>query len=255
MLIAQGTSPEVFSGHLFLGGQDPTGHRIDVTNYYLRLDDRPWLPVMGEFHYSRFPHQDWDLSLRKIKAGGITIVATYVFWIHHEEDEGSFCWRADRDLRHFAHLCRRHGLHLLVRIGPFAHGECRNGGLPDWLYGRPFAVRSLDRRFMHYVGRFYREIATQLRGLLYADGGPVIGVQLDNEYMHSGAPWEVTYHQGVEWVPLGTEGAAYARAKSAGRRGRIDGAALHLHGLDRLSSSRARVSADAGRLRLSTMGG
>lgn len=208
---ARHAAPAVLREHLSLGGRALDGRTIDVTSYYLERDGRPCIPVMGEFHYARFPRRYWDEELRKIKAGGVDILATYVFWIHHEEDEGLFDWAGERDLRAFVQLCARHGLEVVARIGPFAHGECRNGGFPDWLYGRPFAVRSTDDRFLSYVRRFYAQIAAQLDGLLFKDGGPVIGVQLDNEYMHCGAPWEVTYRAGMEWVSAGDEGEAYLR--------------------------------------------
>jgi beta-galactosidase len=199
---------ERFSRPSKLGGSGPAGQTISLTDYYMEQDGRPVIPVMGEFHYSRFPHEFWDEEVAKIAAGGVDILSTYVFWIHHEEEEGRFDWSGDNDLRAFVRCCARHGLQVAVRVGPFAHGECRNGGFPDWLYGRPFPVRSTDPRFLHYVRRLYQEISTQLDGLLYKDGGPVVGVQLDNEYMHTGAPWEVTFRQGVEWVPSGDEGAA-----------------------------------------------
>ncbi|MGH2345535.1 MAG: beta-galactosidase, partial [Chloroflexota bacterium] len=87
--------------HTKLGGQSPDGRSIAVTNYYIELDGKPALPVMGEFHFSRFPHRYWEDALRAIKAGGIDIVSTYVFWIHHEEREGVFEWSEDLDLRAF----------------------------------------------------------------------------------------------------------------------------------------------------------
>lgn len=203
---------EVLSGHLRLGGQNSEGHTLSFTSYYMEQDGRPCLPILGEFHFSRFPRRFWQHELAKIAALGVDMVASYVFWNHVEEDEGSFDWSEDRDLRSFVQLCASQGLQVLVRLGPFCHGECRNGGLPDWLYGRPFAVRSTDPRFMRYVRRLYGEIGAQLKGQLFKDGGPVVGVQLDNEYMHAGAPWEVTVRQGIEWVPSGTEGTAYMRA-------------------------------------------
>jgi beta-galactosidase len=78
-------------------------------------------------------------------------------------------------------------------MGPFCHGEIRNGGIPDWMYGRAFEVRSNDPEYLAYTDTLYGEIAKQIDGLLFKDGGPVIGVQLENEYQHSAAPWEFTY--------------------------------------------------------------
>jgi beta-galactosidase len=88
---------------------------------------------MGEFHFSRYPRDDWEDELRKMKAGGIDIAAAYNFWIHHEEIEGRFDRTGNRDLRHFTELCARVDLFCYPRIGPWAHGEARNGGFPDWL--------------------------------------------------------------------------------------------------------------------------
>src|SRR5690606_28956544 len=95
--------------------------------------------------------------------------------------------------RGFVSLCAKLDLWTIVRIGPFCHGEIRNGGLPDWLYGQPFEIRSNDPGYLTYVERHYAHIARELEGLLFRDGGPVIGVQLENEYQHSAAPWEFGY--------------------------------------------------------------
>lgn len=184
---------EIRSGNLKLGGTDPGGKSILVNNYYIAVDGKPFIPVMGEFHYSRYPHRYWDESLKKIKAGGVNVVATYVFWNLHEEEEGVFTWEGDKDLKRFIELCRSNNLWVIVRIGPFCHGEIRNGGLPDWLMGKALTIRSNDPDYLFYVDRLYRQIAGQLKGLYYKDGGPIIGIQIENEYQHSAAPWGLTY--------------------------------------------------------------
>lgn len=160
---------------------------IGSTAHHLLRDGRPWYPVMGEFHYSRYPADEWELELRKMKALGIQIVATYIFWIHHEEERG--VWRAEGnlDLRRFLLTCRRVGLEVLLRLGPWAHGECRNGGFPDWLQrDASIAARTDDPRYLALVREYFANIYRSAEGLLYRDGGPVIGVQLENEYGHCG---------------------------------------------------------------------
>lgn len=199
----------LISGHLKLGGSNPQGETIEFTNYYMLRNGKPCIPIMGEFHFSRYPYPYWEEELLKLKAGGIEVVASYVFWNHIEEEEGVFDWSANNNLRLFVELCGKHELDVLVRIGPFAHGECRNGGLPDWIYGRPFEVRSNDERYLTYVERLYQAIAAQIKGMLFKEGGPIIGIQLDNEYMHCGAPWEVTPRQGMEWVSAGFDGVEH----------------------------------------------
>jgi beta-galactosidase len=178
------TQPEqpILSGHLKMGGSNPSGVEICANNRYLTLGGQPWLPVMGEFHYSRYPAGDWREELLKMKAGGITVAASYVFWIHHEEIEGEFIWTGDKDLRRFIKLCAEVGLYAYPRIGPWAHGECRNGGLPDWVLAKCGEAVRLDAPlYLSYAQRFYQQINHQLDGLLWKDGGPVVGVQLENE--------------------------------------------------------------------------
>jgi len=184
---------DVLRGHIDLGGTNSKGESIDVNSFYIERNGKPFIPVIGEFHYSRYPNQYWDEELKKMKAGGINVVATYVFWVLHEFIENQFDWTGDLDLRRFVELCKSNGLDVIVRVGPFAHGEMRNGGLPDWLYGRPIEVRSNDPMYLYYTNRFYQQIGQQLSGLMFKDEGPIIGIQLENEYQHSAAPWAFTY--------------------------------------------------------------
>ena len=113
----------VLTGHLHLGDD-----RIGVTSRYLTRDGKPFIPVMGEYHFSRDRRERWFAELSKMRAGGITVVATYLFWIYHEEDEGALRFDGDLDIRAFVQTCQQLGLDVLLRIGPWAHGECRNGG-------------------------------------------------------------------------------------------------------------------------------
>jgi beta-galactosidase len=163
----------------------PDGHSILVNSRYLTRDGKPWLPVMGEFHFSRYPHQYWEEELLKMKAGGVQIISSYIIWIHHEEIQGQFDWSGDRNLREFVQLCAKHGLLVFVRIGPWAHAEVRNGGFPDWVQRMPH-TRSNDPQYLAAVDSFYRQIAEQLKGEFWKDGGPIIGVQLENEYALQG---------------------------------------------------------------------
>ncbi len=165
--------------------RSPDGSVLGVTDRYLTLDGEPWLPVIGEMHYTRVPEADWEDEILKMKSSGVNIISTYVIWIHHEEVEGQWDWSGQRDLRHFSELCRKHGMLLVPRIGPWAHAEVRNGGLPDWVI-QAGPVRQMDPKFMAETQAFYQEIGRQLHGQLWKDGGPVIGVQLENEYAMRG---------------------------------------------------------------------
>lgn len=165
----------------------PDGATLSLDSRSLLLDGRRWTPVMGEFHFTRYPAAEWETELRRLRAGGIDIVATYVFWIHHEEIEGAWNWSGDRDLRRFVEAAARAGLKVIVRCGPWCHGEVRNGGVPDWALARGWKVRTDDPAYLQHVRVLYGQIAAQLRGQLWKDGGPVIGIQLENEYGGDGS--------------------------------------------------------------------
>ncbi|TDQ41152.1 beta-galactosidase [Aureibacillus halotolerans] len=194
-----------------LKGVHPDGQTLQFTNYYLEMNDAPYFGISGEFHFSRYASERWDDELLKMKMAGINTVPTYVFWNHHEECQGVFDWEGDRDLRRFITLCQKHDLYAIVRIGPFAHGEGRNGGMPDWLFGRPFDLRSNDEEYLAFARRFYQEIAKQIEGLYFKDGGPIIAAQIENEYEHSAAPWEITTGTSQEWVTGGRDGDAHIK--------------------------------------------
>lgn len=140
---------------------------------------------MGEFHFSRYPAAEWEHEILKMKAAGVEIVATYVIWIHHEQAKGVFDWSGQRDLRRFVQLCGKHGMYVYPRIGPWAHAEARNGGFPDWVV-KAGPTRENNPQYLAEVQTFYAEIAKQLKGELWKDGGPVIGIQIENEYRARG---------------------------------------------------------------------
>lgn len=193
----------IYSTLEHLQGTNPRGERISFTNHYMMKDGKPFFGICGEFHFSRYDATKWEDEIIKIKMSGVNIIPTYIIWNHHEEIKGYFDWSGSKNIRRFVQLCKKHGLAVIMRIGPFDHGEVRNGGYPDWLYGEPCQVRSNDERYLFYVERLYKEIGEQLKGLFYQDGGPIIGVQLENEYCHAGSVWEITTGTSNEWIPNG----------------------------------------------------
>ena len=192
-------------------GRDPVGNEMAFTSYYLTVNGKPFFGISGECHYSRVQESQWEDTILKMKMGGLNIVSAYCFWNHHEEIEGKFRFDGNRNVRKFIELCKKHGMYVIVRIGPYDHGEVRNGGIPDWMYGKPFEVRTLSEGWLSYTRRLYHQYAHQFEGLYFKDGGPIIGAQIENEYMHSSSPWEMTTGVTNEWVPAGSDGAAYMR--------------------------------------------
>ncbi|MBQ6680203.1 MAG: beta-galactosidase [Lachnospiraceae bacterium] len=171
-----------------MGGSDAAGNRYDADGKSLVLNGKRILPVMGEMHYSRVPKAEWRREILKMRAGGVDILATYVFWNHHEERPGEWDFTGSRDLRAFLHICKELDQKVFLRIGPWAHGECRHGGFPDDVQHAAYKTRTDDPEYLERVKALFAKIAEQAEGMMAKDGGPVIGIQLENEYGHCGGP-------------------------------------------------------------------
>lgn len=171
---------------------NPQGQTILVDKDGFVIDGHHTIPVMGEMHYTRVPREDWRREIRKMKAGGITILSTYVFWIHHEAEEGHWDWSGNHDLHAFLDVCRQEQMPVVLRIGPFCHGEVLQGGIPTWLVERAlsdpaqYKLRSLAPGFIQATERLYSNIYAQCNDMLWRDGGPIIGLQIENECR---GPW------------------------------------------------------------------
>ena len=159
----------------------PDGTTLSYNSRYLVKNGKPWFPIMGEMHFSRTTYQDWEASILKMKAAGIEIISTYVIWNFHEEKEGVFNWTANNDLKAFLQLCKKHNMYVWLRIGPWSHAEIRYGGFPDWLVNKKLPLRTNDAAYLQYAERFIKQQAQQTSGLLFKEGGPIIGVQIENE--------------------------------------------------------------------------
>ncbi|CCQ46484.1 glycosyl hydrolases 35 family protein [Pseudarthrobacter siccitolerans] len=154
--------------------------RWRVTSHYIEVDGRPTVPVSGEIHFSRLPRSRWEDRLRLMKAGGITVVACYVFWIHHEQVEGEARFDGNLDVAAFVRLCAALELDVVLRIGPWCHGEVRNGGFPDWVQTAAVGHRTNDPAYLAMVERWFNRLGTELAGLT-GPASNVIGIQLENE--------------------------------------------------------------------------
>lgn len=179
-LRSQKPSPAL-SGHLPMGSAEGAPRAVSVDSRRVLRAGEAWIPVMGEFHFSRYPAAEWREELLKMRAGGIDLVATYLFWNQHEDLRGTLRFDGNLDVRHFVQLCGELGLAVAVRIGPWSHGECRNGGFPDWLEGVDCTPRTDDPAYLALVEPYYARIAHELRGLAHDEGGPIVAVQVENE--------------------------------------------------------------------------
>ena len=103
-----------------MGGKNANGQMLSIGNYYLSLDGKPFFGICGEAHFSRINRELWEDEIIKMKAGGLNMIATYIFWIHHEEIEGTFDFSGNKDLRLFLELCKKNHMYVILRIGPLA---------------------------------------------------------------------------------------------------------------------------------------
>lgn len=171
---------------------NPEGVKFEVDSKGFIIGGKHVLPVMGEIHYSRVPEREWRTEILKMKAGGITVISTYVFWIHHEEEEGVWNWSGNRNLHKFLQICKEEGMPVVLRIGPFCHGEVYQGGFPVWLVDKAtedaknYKLRTLAPGFMAATQRLYSNIYAQASDMMWKNGGPVVGVQIENECR---GPW------------------------------------------------------------------
>ena len=165
--------------------QNKNGDVITVDSMSIKKNTKSILPICAEFQYSRYSESEWEKGLRKIKASGADMVASYVFWIHHEEDRGVFRFDGCRNIRKFVQLCQKVGLTFFLRIGPWVTGECKNGGFPDWVVDLPDVKGKVHGNTSEYkkaVRTYLEKYYEQISDLFWKDGGPIIGVQLENEY-------------------------------------------------------------------------
>lgn len=147
------------------------------------LDGKPFIIKAAELHYPRIPRPYWDQRIKLCKALGMNTVCLYVFWNAHEAEPGKFDFTGQNDLAEFCRLCQKNGMYVILRPGPYVCAEWEMGGLPWWLLKKKdIRLREDDPYFLERVGIFEKAVAEQVRHLTIGNGGPIIMVQVENEY-------------------------------------------------------------------------
>ncbi|ROQ04342.1 glycosyl hydrolase family 35 [Rathayibacter sp. PhB93] len=154
--------------------------RWRLTSRSVLRDGRPFVPVSGELHYSRVPRARWEERLRLMRASGVTVVAFYVIWIHHEEVRGERRFDGDLDVGAFVDLCAEIGLDVVLRVGPWCHGEVRNGGFPDWVQAAEVEHRTDDPGYLALVRDWFDALGGELASRC-GPGSNVVAIQIENE--------------------------------------------------------------------------
>ena len=159
------------------------GGTFTVGDKTFLLNGKPFVVKAAELHYPRIPRPYWEHRIKMCKALGMNTVCLYVFWNIHEQQEGKFDFTGNNDVAEFCRLAQRNGLYVIVRPGPYVCAEWEMGGLPWWLLKKKdIRLREPDSYFMERVKLFERKVGEQLASLTIQNGGPIIMVQVENEY-------------------------------------------------------------------------
>lgn len=147
------------------------------------LNGKPFIVKAAEVHYPRIPQAYWDHRIKMCKSLGMNTLCLYVFWNIHEQKEGQFDFTGNNDVAAFCRLAQKNGMYVIVRPGPYVCAEWEMGGLPWWLLKKKdIRLREQDPYFMQRVKIFEEKVAEQLAPLTIQNGGPIIMVQVENEY-------------------------------------------------------------------------
>ncbi len=214
-------------------------HQFSLGKDDFLLDGKPVQIISGEMHPARIPGEYWRHRIQMAKAMGCNTIAAYIFWNYHETKEGVFDFTTgNRNIAAFIRICQEEGMWVLFRPGPYVCAEWDFGGLPPYLLKIPdIKIRCMDTRYIHAVTRYINKLAKEVSSLQCTNGGPILMVQIENEYGSFGndknyleALRKLWLSNGIN-VPFYTSDGATAYMLEAGN---IDGAAI---GLDSGSDS------------------
>jgi beta-galactosidase len=158
-------------------------HSFAAEGDHFALDGKPFQIISGSMHYPRIPRQYWRDRLRKARAMGLNTITTYVFWNLHEPEPGHYDFTGNNDIAEYIREAQQEGLHVILRPGPYVCAEWEFGGYPAWLLKNHAArIRSSDPAFIAATSRWLHRLGQELAPLQIGYDGPIIAVQVENEY-------------------------------------------------------------------------
>jgi beta-galactosidase len=162
---------------------DQSDHQLKIQDGKFVLNGHPFQIISGEMHYARIPREYWRARLQMAKAMGLNTISTYVFWNLHEPRPGTYDFSGQLDVAAFIRMAQQEGFYVILRPGPYVCSEWDLGGLPAWLLADSnIILRSTDEKFMTPAERWLKRLGKELAPLQAGNGGPIIAVQVENEY-------------------------------------------------------------------------
>ena len=160
-----------------------TTNSFEIGKGAFMLNGEPFVIKAAELHYPRIPKPYWDQRIKMCKALGMNAVCLYVFWNAHEPQPDTFDFTGQNDLAEFVRLCKENDMYVILRPGPYVCAEWEMGGLPWWLLKKKdIKLRESDPYFLERVDKFQKAVADQVADQTIANGGPILMVQVENEY-------------------------------------------------------------------------
>ncbi|NLU91042.1 glycoside hydrolase family 35 protein [Chitinophaga sp. Ak27] len=213
--------------------QAQSKHAFALSKTDFLLDGKPFQMISGEMHPARIPHEYWRHRIQMAKAMGCNTIAAYVFWNYHEPVKGQFDFSTgNHNIAEFIKIAQQEGMWVLLRPGPYVCAEWEFGGLPPYLLQSPdIKVRCMDPHYMEAVTRYVEHLAAEVKPLLVTNGGPVVMMQIENEYGSYGN--DKTYLNTLKdlWVKQGINIPFYTADGPTAymlEAGGVDGAAIGL---------------------------
>ena len=161
----------------------PARHTVSVGGGRFIIDGKPTQIISGSIHYTRVPRPYWRARLAMAKAMGLNAITMYVFWNEIEPQRGQWNFTGQNDVAEFIRMAQQAGLYVILRPGPYVCAEWSFGGYPAWLLKNPdMRVRTLDPAYMQAAQEYMNRLGQRLKPLLWTHGGPILAVQIENEY-------------------------------------------------------------------------
>ncbi|MBC9913241.1 glycoside hydrolase family 35 protein [Chitinophaga varians] len=208
-------------------------HTFALSKSEFLLDGKPFQMISGEMHPARIPQEYWRHRIKMTKAMGCNTIAAYVFWNYHEQVKGQFDFSTgNHNIAEFIRIAREEGMWVILRPGPYVCAEWEFGGLPPYLLQTPdIKVRCMDPRYMEAVTRYVTKLAAEVKPLLVTHGGPVVMMQIENEYGSYGNDKNYLHALKDLWVKNGIDIPFYTADGPTAfmlEAGTVDGAAIGL---------------------------